>query len=75
MPEWMIWLLVALAALNLVLMVLLLMRPRGAEGFARRLRDDAERESRELRAEVQDSAREHARRSSPRRWRCSSRRC
>ena len=57
MPEWMIWLLVALAALNLVLMVLLLMRPRGAEGLREALRDDAERESRELRAEVQDSAR------------------
>ena len=57
MPEWMTWLLVALAALNLVLMVLLLMRPRGAEGLREALRDDAERESRELRAEVQDSAR------------------
>ena len=57
MPEWMTWLLVALAALNLVLMVLVLMRPRGAEGLREALRDDAERESRELRAEVQDSAR------------------
>ena len=57
MPEWMTWLLVALAALNLVLMVLLLMRPRGAEGLREALRDDTERESRELRAEVQDSAR------------------
>ena len=57
MPDWMTWLLVALAALNLVLMVLLLMRPRGAEGLREALRDDAERESRELRAEVQDSAR------------------
>ena len=54
MPEWMTWLLVALAALNLVLMVLLLMRPRGAEGLREALRDDAERESRELRAEVQE---------------------
>jgi DNA recombination protein RmuC len=53
----MTWLLVALAALNLVLVVLLLMRPRGAEGLRESLREDTQREAREVRSEVQDSAR------------------
>ncbi len=57
MPEWMPWLLVALAALNVILLVLLLLRPRGDETLRDALRDDAQRESRELRAEVQDTAR------------------
>ena len=73
MPEWMIWLLVALAALNLVLMVLL-MWAAGAEGLRGRLRDDAESANRASCAPRWDSARARAR-SSPRRWRCSSRRC
>ncbi len=57
MPEWMTWLLVALAALNLVLVALLLLRPRGDGGLREALREDAQRESRDVRAEVQDSAR------------------
>ncbi|WP_298831249.1 DNA recombination protein RmuC [uncultured Piscinibacter sp.] len=59
MPEWMQWTLVAvaaLAALNLILLVWLLLR-RGDGELQQAIRDDNERVARELRGEVQDSAR------------------
>ena len=56
MPEWMEWTLVALAALNLILLVGLLLRRSGGE-LQQEMRDDNERVARELRGEVQDSAR------------------
>ncbi|MFT3956315.1 MAG: DNA recombination protein RmuC [Piscinibacter sp.] len=51
------WIVVALAALNLVLLIVLLLRKGDADGLQRSLREDQERGGRELRAEVQDSAR------------------
>ena len=56
MPEWMEWSLFALAALNLILLVGLLLRRSGGE-LQQSIRDDNERVARELRGEVQDSAR------------------
>jgi DNA recombination protein RmuC len=56
MADWMIVAALVLAALNLVLLVVLLLRRQGDE-WQQGLRDDQERAGREIRAEVQDSAR------------------
>lgn len=56
MADWMTVTALALAALNLVLLVVLLLR-RGSDEWQQGLRDDQERTGREIRAEVQDSAR------------------
>ncbi len=56
MADWMTVTALALAALNLVLLVVLLLR-RGSEEWQQGLRDDQERTGRQIRAEVQDSAR------------------
>ncbi len=57
MPEWLPWLSLALAALTLLLVLWLLLRRADQGELLQSLRDHNERLERELRTEVQDSAR------------------